>query len=93
MVLPAGVWSVIVAHGGSHSNTVDGCLMYCTAPTSGGHGFMAGDSGTTVTSSHDIVYGRCAHAVNVGSGVGDSLGNGATITLCTRCLAKGSWPL
>ena len=30
--LPAGVWAVIVAHGGSTNNTVDSCLIYSTAP-------------------------------------------------------------
>jgi hypothetical protein len=79
--LPAGVWSVIVVHGGSHGNTVDSCLIYSTAPTNGGYGIMAGDSATTVTFSHNKIYGTYAYAVNVGSGGGDGLGTGASMTL------------
>jgi hypothetical protein len=48
---------VIVAHGGSHGNAVDSCLIYSTAPTNGGYGIMAGDSGTTETFSRDVLYG------------------------------------
>jgi hypothetical protein len=79
--VPTGVWSVIVAHGGSHGNTVDNCLIYSTAPTNGGYGIMAGDSGTSVTFSHNKIYGTYAYGVNVGSGGGDGLGTGASITL------------
>jgi len=79
--VPTGVWSVIVAHGGSHGNTVDTCLIYSTAPTNGGYGIMAGDSATTVTFSHNKIYGTYAYAVNVGSGGGNGLGTGASMTL------------
>ncbi|HWZ57247.1 MAG TPA: right-handed parallel beta-helix repeat-containing protein, partial [Verrucomicrobiae bacterium] len=79
--VPTGVWSVMIAHGGSHGNTVDSCLIYSTAPTNGGYGIMAGDSGTTVTFSHNQIYGTYAYAVNVGSGGGDGLGTGASMTL------------
>jgi hypothetical protein len=48
---------VIVAHGGSHGNAVDSCLIYRTAPTNGGYGIMAGDSGTTVKFSCDVLNG------------------------------------
>jgi len=34
-----------------------------------------------VTFSHNMIYGTYAYAVNVGSGGGDGLGNGATMTL------------
>ena len=79
--LPAGVWSVIVAHGGSTNNTVDSCLIYSTAPTDGGYGIMVGDSGTAATFSHNFVYGTYAYPVDVGSGGGNGLGTGASITL------------
>jgi len=79
--VPTGVWSVIVAHGGSHGNTVDRCLIYSTAPTNGGFGIMAGDSGTSVTFSHDMIYGTYSYGVNVGSGGGNGLGTGASITM------------
>jgi hypothetical protein len=55
--LPAGVWSVIVAHGGSHGNAVGSCLTYSAAPTNADYGIMAGDSRTTETFSHDVLYG------------------------------------
>lgn len=84
--VPTGVWSVIVAHGGSHGNTVDSCLIYSTAPTNGGFGVMAGDSGTSVTFSHNMIYGMYSYAVNVGSGGGNGLGTGASITLWDNLL-------
>ncbi len=79
--LPAGVWAVVVAHGGSTANTVDSCLIYSTAPSPGGYGLLIGDSGTAVTFSHDFIYGTFAYGVNVGNGGGDGLGAGATLTL------------
>jgi len=84
--LPAGVWAVIVAHGGSTSNTVDNCLIYSTAPSDGGYGLLVGDSGTSVTFSHNVIYGTYAYGVNVGSGGGDGLGTGAAITLWDNLL-------
>jgi hypothetical protein len=84
--LPAGVWAVIVAHGGSTANTVDGCLIYSTAPSAGGYGLLVGDSGTAVTFSHNYIYGAFAYGVDVGSGGGDGLGNGAALTLWDNLL-------
>ena len=47
---------VIVAHGGSTSNTVDSCLIYSTAGpfrtntyAAHGYGVLVGDSGTSLT--------------------------------------------
>ncbi len=76
--LPAGVWAVIVAHGGSTDNTVDGCLIYSTARERG----RAMDCWSAiperrVTVSHNLIYGTFAYGVDVGSGGGDGLGNGA----------------
>jgi len=84
--LPAGVWAVIVAHGGSTNNTVDSCLIYSTAPSPGGYGILVGDAGTAVTFSHNFVYGTYAYGVDVGSGGGDGLGNGASLTLWDNLL-------
>jgi hypothetical protein len=79
--LPAGVWAVVVAHGGSTANVVDSCLIYSTAPSPGGYGLLIGDSGTAVTFSHNFIYGTYAYAVDVGNGGGDGLGTGAMLTL------------
>jgi hypothetical protein len=84
--LPAGVWAVIVAHGGSTNNTVDSCLIYSTASSPGGYGILVGDAGTAVTFSHNFVYGSYAYGVDVGSGGGDGLGNGASLTLWDNLL-------
>ncbi len=81
-----GVWGVIVAHGGSTGNTVDSCLIYSTAPSDGGYGVLVGDSSTSVTFSHNAIYGTYAYGVNVGSGGGDGLGTGATIALWDNLL-------
>jgi hypothetical protein len=81
-----GVWGVIVAHGASTGNTVDSCLIYSTAPSDGGYGILVGDSGTSVTFSHNMIYGNYAYGVNVGSGGGDGLGTGAAITLWDNLL-------
>lgn len=84
--LPAGVWAVIVAHGGSTNNIVDSCVIESTAPTAGGYGILVGDSGTVVTFSHNLVFGTYAYGVDVGSGGGDGLGTGATLTLWDNLL-------
>ncbi len=84
--LPAGVWAVIVAHGGSTGNTVDSCIISSTAPSTGGYGILVGDSGTSVTFSHNFVYGSYAYGVDVGSGGGDGLGTGAAIALWDNLL-------
>ena len=79
--LPAGVWAVVVAHGGSTNNAVDGCVIESTAPSPGGYGVLVGDSGTAATFSHNLIFGTYAYAVNVGNGGGDGLGAGASLTL------------
>jgi Right handed beta helix region len=76
----AGVWGIIVAHGGSTSNTVDGCRLYSTAASAAGYGILVGDSGTTLTASHNLIYGTYAYGVNVGSGGGAGLASGSTLT-------------
>jgi hypothetical protein len=82
----AGVWGVIVAHGGSTSNTVDSCLIYSTAPSAGGYGLLIGDSGTTLTASHNLIYGTFSYGVNGGSGGGDGLASGSTLTFFSNLL-------
>jgi hypothetical protein len=74
------VWGIIVAHGGSTSNTLDSCLLYSTAASSAGYGLLIGDTGTTLTASHNLIYGTYGYGVNVGSGGGAGLGTGSTLT-------------
>jgi hypothetical protein len=73
---PPGAWGVVVAHGGSTSNTVDSCLIYSTAAGAAGQGVLIFDAGTTVTISHSEIYGTFSEAVQ--SGV---QGTGSTLTL------------
>jgi parallel beta helix pectate lyase-like protein len=75
-----GVWGVIVAHGASTNNTLDSCLIYSTAPSAGGYGLLIGDSGTTLTASHNLIYGTFSYGVNGGSGGGAGLAAGGTLT-------------
>ena len=81
-----GVWGVIVAHGGSTGNTIDGCLIYSTAASAAGYGLLVGDSGTTLTASHNHIYGKFAYGVNVGSGGGSGLAAGSSITFFGNAL-------
>ena len=92
-VFTGSVWSVIVAHGGSTNNTVDDCLIYSTAGpfrsnTFVGHGYgvLVGDSGTTLTVSHSLIYGNFEWGVDVGSGGNSGLTTGATITFWDNLL-------
>ncbi len=92
-VFTGGVWSVVVAHGGSQNNTVDGCLIYSTAgpfrsDTFNGHGYgvLVGDSGTSLTVSHSLIYGNFEWGVDVGSGGDSGLTTGATITFWDNLL-------
>jgi hypothetical protein len=87
-VFTGSVWSVVVAHGGATNNTIDSCLMYSTAGpfrlnTYNGHGYgvLAGDTGTTLTVSHSLIYGNFEWGVVVGSGGNSGLTTGATITM------------
>ena len=86
-VFTGGVWSVVVAHGGSQNNTVDSCLIYSTAGpfrsntfTGHGYGVLVGDSTTSLTVSHSLIYGNFEWGVDVGSGGNSGLTTGATIT-------------
>ena len=72
-VVTGGVWSVIVAHGGSSGNVVDSCILYSTAGpyrsnthVAHGYGMLVGDSGTSVTLSHSILYGNFEWAIYLG---------------------------
>jgi len=76
----AGVWGIVIAHGGSTSNTLDSCLLYSTAASSAGYGLLVGDTGTTLTASHNLIYGTYGYGVNVGSGGGAGLTTGSTLT-------------
>ena len=75
-----GVWGVVVAHGGSTGNTVDSCLIYSTAASAAGFGILEGDASTTLTASHNRIYGTFSYGANVGSGGGAGLAAGSTIT-------------
>ena len=75
-----GVWGIIVAHGGSSNNTIDSCLLYSTAASAAGYGILVGDTGTTLTASHNLIYGTYGYGVNVGSGGGAGLVGGSTLT-------------
>jgi hypothetical protein len=92
-VFTGSVWSVIVAHGGSQNNTVDGCVMYSTAgpfrsDTFIGHGYgvLVGDSTTSLTVSHSLIYGNFEWGVDVGSGGNSGLTTGASITFWDNLL-------
>ncbi len=87
-VFTGSVWSVVVAHGGSQNNTVDSCLIYSTAGpfrtnafNGHGYGVLVGDSTTSLTVSHSLIYGTFEWGVDVGSGGNSGLTNGASITL------------
>jgi hypothetical protein len=92
-VFTGSVWSVVVAHGGSQNNTVDGCLIYSTAGpfrsnTYNGHGYgvLVGDSTTSLTVSHSVIYGNFEWGVDVGSGGNSGLTTGASLTFWDNLL-------
>jgi hypothetical protein len=92
-VFTGGVWSVVVAHGGSQNNTIDSCLIYSTAgpfrlDTFIGHGYgvLVGDSTTSLTVSHSFIYGNFEWGVDVGSGGNSGLTTGATISFWDNLL-------
>jgi hypothetical protein len=92
-VFTGSVWSVVVAHGGSQNNTIDGCLIYSTAGpfrsdlfNGHGYGVLVGDSTTTLTVSHSVIYGNFEWGVDVGSGGNSGLTTGASITLWDNLL-------
>jgi hypothetical protein len=61
-------------------------LIYSTAASAAGFGILAGDSGTTLTASHNHIYGTYSYGVNVGSGAGDGLATGSKITFFGNAL-------
>ncbi len=86
-VFTGNIWSVVVAHGGSTNNTVDSCVIYSTAGpfrsnayNGHGYGVLVGDSGTSLTMSHSLIYGNFEWGVDVGSGGNSGLTTGATLT-------------
>jgi hypothetical protein len=92
-VFTGSVWAVIVAHGGAQNNTVDGCVIYSTAgpfrsDTFIGHGYgvLVGDSTTSLTVSHSLIYGNFEWGVDVGSGGNSGLTTGASITFWDNLL-------
>ncbi len=92
-VFTGSVWSVVVAHGGSQNNTVDSCLIYSTAGPSrsntyNGHGYgvLVGDSTTSLTVSHSLIYGNFEWGVDIGSGGNSGLTTGASITFWDNLL-------
>lgn len=92
-VFTGGVWSVVVAHGGAQNNTIDGCLIYSTAGpfrlntfTGHGYGVLVGDTTTSLTVSHSMIYGNFEWGVDVGSGGNSGLTTGATITFWDNLL-------
>lgn len=92
-VFTGGVWSVVVAHGGAQNNTVDSCVIYSTAGpfrlnTFNGHGYgvLVGDSTTSLTVSHSLIYGNFEWGVDVGSGGNSGLTTGASIAFWDNLL-------
>jgi hypothetical protein len=92
-VFTGSVWSVVVAHGGAADNTMDGCLIYSTAGpfrtntyTGHGYGVLAGDTGTSLTVSHSVIYGNFEWGVDVGSGGNSGLTDGASLTFYSNLL-------
>lgn len=102
-VFTGSVWSLIVAHGGSTGNVVDGCVLQSTAGpfrsntnVSHGYGMLVGDAGTTVTLSHSLLYGNFEWAVYLGQNGNSGEGLHGQITLwdnlidCSQCYLSAS---
>ncbi len=70
-----GVWGLVVAHGGSTSNTVDSCLIYSTAASAAGYGILVGDASTTLTASHNLIYGTFSYGMLFTGSTGDIVYN------------------
>jgi len=92
-VFTGGVWSVIVAHGGSQNNTVDQCVIYSTAGPfrsnlnqAHGYGVLVGDNTTSLTVTHSWIYGTFEWGMDVGSGGNSGLTNGASLTMVSDLL-------
>ena len=94
-VFTGNVSPLIIFHGGSTNNTVDSnilqavtglCPNNCVSTaTSHGYGILIGDSGTTATVSHNLIYGSSTGSfewpIAVGAVGPFGLGTGATLTL------------
>jgi hypothetical protein len=97
-VFTGSVWSLIVAHGGSTNNVVDGCILQSTAGpfrsntnVSHGYGMLVGDANTTVTLSHSLLYGNFEWGVylgqngNVGEGLHGQITLWDNLIDCSQC--------
>jgi hypothetical protein len=97
-VFTGSVWSLIVAHGGSTNNVIDGCILQSTAGpfrsntnVSHGYGMLVGDANTTVTLSHSILYGNFEWGVylgangNIGEGVHGQIALWDNLIDCSQC--------
>ena len=102
-VFTGSVWSLIVAHGGSTNNVVDGCVLQSTAGpfrsntnVAHGYGMLVGDANTTVTLSHSLLYGNFEWAVYLGQNGNIGEGLHGQITLwdnlidCSQCYLSAS---
>ena len=102
-VVTGAVWAVLVDHGGATGNTVDSCVIYSTAGPyrsniyeSHGYGLLVGDTGSSMTASHNLLYGNFEWAVYLGQNGNLGEGPGGQITLwdnvidCTQCGASAS---
>jgi hypothetical protein len=102
-VFTGSVWSLIVAHGGSTNNVVDGCVLQSTAGpfrsntnVAHGYGMLVGDANTTVTLSHSVLYGNFEWAVYLGENGNIGEGLHGQITLwdnlidCSQCYLSAS---
>ena len=92
-VFTGGVWSVIVAHGGSQNNMVDQCLIYSTAGpfrlnvnAAHGYGVLVGDNTTSLAVTHSWIYGTFEWGMDVGSGGNSGLTNSASLTMLSDLL-------
>ncbi len=102
-VFTGSVWSLIVAHGGSTGNVVDGCVLQSTAGpfrsntnVSHGYGMLVGDANTTVTLSHSLLYGNFEWGVYLGQNGNSGEGPHGQIALwdnlidCSQCYLSAS---
>ncbi len=102
-VFTGSVWSLIVAHGGSTNNVVDGCILQSTAGpfrsntnVAHGYGMLVGDANTTVTLSHSLLYGNFEWAVylgmngNIGEGLHGQITLWDNLIDCSQCQPSAS---
>jgi hypothetical protein len=102
-VFTGSVWSLIVAHGGSTNNVVDSCVLQSTAGpfrsntnVAHGYGMLVGDTNTTVTLSHSLLYGNFEWGVYLGQNGNNGEGLHGQIALwdnlidCSQCYLSAS---